>query len=84
VTPRVIPGEHRKGTADVDATIVEIVRMLNENGLCVRWVCTDGDSTGVHKLGPAFSTLVDTSNCDFLDPTHRETELLARMCDVGI
>jgi hypothetical protein len=39
---RVIPAEHGKATADVDAAVSETARMLCANGIEVRWVRTDG------------------------------------------
>jgi hypothetical protein len=76
---RVIPAEHGKAKADVNAAIEETVRILNASGLSVRWVCSDGDSTYVQKLAASLSVLRDMLSYDFRLPAHRQTRLLPRV-----
>jgi hypothetical protein len=72
---RVIPAEHGKATADVNASVYETVRMLGANGIDVRWVCTDGDSTYVQTLATAFARVRELESYNLWLPSHRQTEL---------
>jgi hypothetical protein len=57
--------------------IEETVRILNESGLSVRWVCTEGDSTYVQKACGRLLYL--TWGYDFRLPAHRQTALRSRV-----
>jgi hypothetical protein len=72
---RVIPAEHGKATSDVNAAVYETVRMLCANGIDVRWVYTDGDSTYVQTLAIAFAREREARSCNLWLPAHRQTEL---------
>ena len=80
---RVIPAPHGKATSEVTTEIERLVVLLNNEGLSVELVCTDGDSTYVQKLAAAFEVVGVCDSYDMRIPLHRQNSMRALIAMPG-
>jgi hypothetical protein len=75
----VIPAAHGKATSFVTDAMNVHVSELNRDGGHVVYVCSDGDSTYVQKLGQSYELLADPDAYDMRLHLHRQEEVMQRI-----